>query len=245
MERIITLEEVDSTNKYAVNNFDTLPDKILVTSNIQTTGRGRRQNEWFSPDHVNLYASYILKTVTFNIARSSWIGGLATLYTLIELAPNKDFWIKWPNDTFFGDKKISGVLCETVTDASSNKLKGVIIGVGLNINMTPEDLEKIQRPATSLLAVTGKEASINDVAAILLKHIDLITVETMKNDDFLYSIWKKENRIIGRKVAIEIIGKGIIEGKVVDIKPRGGLYLIDVKGKFHTIYSGDVTIKSF
>lgn len=243
MERIITLEKVDSTNKYAITNFDSLPDKTLVTSKIQTTGRGRRQNVWVSPDYVNLYASYALKTVNFNVIRGSWMGGLAALYTLRELAPEKEFWIKWPNDTLCGDKKISGVLCETVSDVH-NKIKGVIIGMGININMTAEELKKIDKPATSLLIETGKEVSINETAEILLKHLDILTVEAIKNDQSLYNKWKRENKIIGKKVTIEITNQGVLAGKAVDIKPAGELYVIDETGKFHTIYSGNVTVKN-
>lgn len=244
MIRIIILEEVDSTNKYAASNFASLPNKTLITSKIQTAGRGRRKNSWFSPDYVNLYTSYVLKTISFNITRSSWIGGLATLYTLMELAPEKDFWIKWPNDIFCGDKKISGVLCETVSDIN-NKIKGVIIGMGININMTSEDMKKIQNPATSLLIETGKKISISKTAEILLKHLDIFTLQAVKNDEFLYNIWKRENKIIGKKVTIEIIGQGLLTGKAVDIKPGGELYIVDENGEFHSIYSGDVTIKSF
>jgi BirA family biotin operon repressor/biotin-[acetyl-CoA-carboxylase] ligase len=244
MERIITLEKIDSTNKYAITSFDSFPDKALITSKIQTTGKGRRQNAWFSPDYVNLYASYILKTVNFNVPRGSWIGGLATLYTLRELAPQKEFWIKWPNDTFCGNKKISGVLCETVSDIH-NKIKGVVIGIGININMPSEELKKIEKSATSLLVETGKEVSVSETAEVLLKHLDTFTAEAIKNDEFLYNKWKKENKIVGKNVTIEIIGKGILTGKVIDIKPEGELYVIDEAGEFHTIYSGDVTIKSF
>ena len=243
MERIVALEKVDSTNKYATTNFDSLLNKILVTSKIQTAGRGRRQNAWFSPDYVNLYASYVLKTVGFNVNKGSWIGGLATLYTLRELAPQKEFWIKWPNDTFYGNKKISGVLCETVSDVN-NKILGIVIGIGINLNMTAEDLGKIEKSATSLLVEIGKEISISETAEILLKHLDILTIATMKNDEFLYNMWKKENKIIGKKVTIEIIGKGALTGKVIDIKPAGELYIIDKSGEFHTIYSGNVTIKN-
>ncbi len=244
MEQIITLEKVDSTNKYASTNFDSLPDKALIISKIQTAGRGRRQTPWVSPDHVNLYASYVLKTVNFNVSMSSWVGGLATLYALRELAPQKEFWIKWPNDTFCGNKKISGVLCETVSDVN-NKIKGIVIGIGININMTSEELKKIEKPATSLIVETGKEVSVIETAKILFKHLDTFTVETIKNYESLYNLWKKENKIVGKKVTIEVIGKEILTGKVVDIKPSGELYVVDEAGAFHTIYSGDVTIKSF
>jgi len=243
MERIITLEQVNSTNKYAIDNFDSLSDRTLVTSKKQTEGRGRRQNYWFSPDYVNLYASYMLKTVNFNTIRSSWIGGLATLYTLRDLATQKKFWIKWPNDTFCGNKKISGVLCETVTDIH-NKIKGVVVGIGININMTPEQLGKIEKSATSLLVETKKEFSISKTAEILLKNLDIITAEAMKNDGSLYKMWKKENRIIDKKVTVEIIGKSLLTGKVVDIKPAGELYITDQFGEFHNVYSGDVTVKN-
>lgn len=245
MTKIIRLKEVDSTNKYAIENFDFLEDRTLITAESQTAGRGRRMKNWLSPDGVNLYASIVIKKVNFNISTSSWIGGLAALYTVRDLSSGKDkFWIKWPNDVYSKDRKLVGILCETVSDIQ-NHPRGVIIGVGINVNMTKEQLSLIDKPATSLLVENGIRANIESVGEMLLDKMNYFTDVAQNSEEELYRLWKAENKIVGMKVNVDILGKDPICGKVVDIKPCGSLYLMDENGDFHTMYSGDVSVKVF
>lgn len=245
MPNIIRLKKIDSTNKYATENFDTIQDRTLITADSQTAGRGRRMKVWLSPDKVNLYASFVIKKVSFNVSISSWIGGLAALHTIRELSSEKDkLWIKWPNDVYCKDRKLAGVLCEAVSD-TQNHSRGVIIGIGINVNMTKEQLDRIDRPATSLLLENGIETNIESVGDILLEKMNYYTSIAQRSEAELYKLWKADNKIIGRKVNVDMTGRDLICGKVVDIKPCGSLYLMDENGDFHTLYSGDVSIKSF
>lgn len=244
MPDIVCLKKIDSTNRYAIENFDSLKDRTLVTAESQTAGRGRRMKNWISPEGVNLYASFVIKQIDFNISISSWIGGLAALYTVRNIASGiDDFWIKWPNDVYCKDRKLAGVLCEIVSDLQ-NHPKGVIIGVGINVNMTKEQLSSIDKPATSLLLENGIQTSIKTVGEMLLNKMILFTDIAQQSKEELYKLWKGENKIVGKKVNVDILGRELINGKVVDIKPCGSLYLLDESGDFHTLYSGDVSIKS-
>ena len=268
MSNIIRLEEIDSTNKYAIENFDSLSDRMLITADSQTAGRGRRQKNWFSPSGTNLYASFLIKEPKFNVSISSWVGGLAALNTVKDIfstsnggrcaviagqktvlteqnPPQRgELWIKWPNDIYCRDRKLAGVLCETVSD-SQNHPRGVVIGVGINVNMTKEQLSSIDKPATSLLAENGIQVSIETVGDLLLDKMNYFTDIAQKSEEELYRLWKTDNKIVGRKVTVDILGRDPICGKVVDIKSCGSLYLMDEKSEFHTLYSGDVSVKSF
>lgn len=245
MPNILQFKELDSTNKYAKENFDSIEDRTLIVADSQTAGRGRRQKSWFSPPGTNLYASFVIKALKFDVSISSWIGGLAALKTVIELSEaSHDFWIKWPNDVYCKDRKIAGVLCETVSDIQ-NTIKGVIIGIGINVNMTREQLEFIDRPATSLLSETNRILEVSAVSEILLKHAASFTDKAEQNPDELYNLWKSDNKILGRKINVDITGREQVTGKAIDIKRCGSLYLMDDKGDFHTLYSGDVSVKSF
>ncbi|MEI6056466.1 MAG: biotin--[acetyl-CoA-carboxylase] ligase [Lentisphaerota bacterium] len=245
MPDIVRLKEIDSTNKYAIENFDSLKDRTLVTASSQTAGKGRRMKNWLSPEGVNLYASFVIKQINFNVSISSWIGGLAALYTVREIASEIDkFWIKWPNDIYSNDRKLAGVLCETVSDSQNHPI-GVIIGIGINVNMTKEQLSSIDKPATSLWIENGIHSSIEIVGEILLGKMNYFTNIARKSEEKLYKLWKADNKIVGRKVNVDILGRDPISGKVVDIKPCGSLYLMDENGDFHTFYSGDISVKSF
>ncbi len=245
MPNIIHLKKTDSTNKFAIENFDSIEDRTLITADSQSAGRGRLKKTWISPDRVNLYASFVIKKVNFNISISSWIGGLSALYAVRDLiSENEHFWIKWPNDIYCSDRKLAGVLCETVSD-THNHPRGIIIGVGINVNMTKEQLNSIDKPATSLLVENGIELSIESVGKSLLGKLNYFTLKAEKNEGDLYKLWKEDNKVIGREVEVDISGKNPIYGKVIDIKPCGSLYLMDGDGNFHTFYSGDVSLKSF
>lgn len=244
MSKIIRLKEIDSTNKYIIENFDSLEDRSFVTAEMQASGRGRQNKNWISPKGLNLYASYLIKKFTFNISISSWIGGLAALYSIKELSSNEDeFWIKWPNDVYSKDRKLAGVLCEIVSDIH-NRPRGVIIGVGINVNMTMEQLSLIDKPATSLLIENNTVTSIYSACDTLLDKMNYFTDMAERREEELFKLWKSENKIIGRKVTVDLLGKNPVCGKVVDIKPCGSLYLMDEKGDFHSFYSGDVSVKS-
>ncbi|MHB9137980.1 MAG: hypothetical protein ACYC4Q_01100, partial [Victivallaceae bacterium] len=60
---IIWLSEVDSTNRYALDNFDALADCALIAAETQTAGKGRQGKKWFSPPGENICASFVMKNV--------------------------------------------------------------------------------------------------------------------------------------------------------------------------------------
>jgi len=119
LEETLFLDEVDSTNSYALRNFECFESGTLIVARSQSAGRGRKGRSWSSPPGVNVYASLILKGFKFLPAQASWIGSLATLETLRSTAPRLEFSVKWPNDVLCGDAKIAGVLCEGKFDGSN------------------------------------------------------------------------------------------------------------------------------
>ncbi|MCP4177461.1 MAG: biotin--[acetyl-CoA-carboxylase] ligase [bacterium] len=243
--KTLWLDEIDSTNKYALRNFKTLNNKSLLAAQKQTEGVGRFGKTWLSPENVNLYASFILKKPAFNVLKTSWIGGLATLETLRKIAPALSFWLKWPNDIFIQNKKIAGVLCESVIN-SSGDIDGVVIGIGINLNMSMEQLLKIDKPATSIFAETNNNTTIHDAADILLSNLNKYEkMMSCEGENAVYNIWKSENKLIGKNINIVSNNNEISEVKVLDIKESGQLYVIDKNSNFHTVFSGDVSISKF
>ena len=246
MSNIISLKQVDSTNKYAQQHFNTLPDRTLITAQCQTEGRGRGGKSWISSNTSNLYASYVMKNIPFLPYKASWIGGLAALYTIREITKNsKGYWIKWPNDIYHKTKKISGILCETSL-GQNNQINGIIVGIGININMSKQELQKIDKPATSILAATGTSTDVESVVNILFSNLnrlyDKISADSI---DAVFKLWKKENALIGNKVEILLGNNNILDAKVLDIESSGKLVVVDKSANIHKIYSGDVSIKDF
>ncbi len=243
-KKIIWLDSVDSTNSYSIKNYHALNNFTLVCANHQTHGKGRREHTWYSPKNKNLYASFILKDIQIDPLKMLMASSLALLNILRHFSNNDKFKIKWPNDIFFDNKKIAGILAESYI--CEGKIEGVVIGIGLNVNMTEAELKPIEKPATSLLITTGNEYNIKEISTILYHDLIEFTnqAQVLKNS-YIYEKWKSENFIIGKQIEILKDDKTCIHGKVVDIKESGSLYVFDDNGNFHTFDSGDVTIISF
>lgn len=240
--KIKELGEVDSTNKYALENFDSLEDGTLVTAETQTAGKGRLGRKWVSPEG-NVYASYIIKGTPFPHYCASWIAGLAALYALRESAPALDVWLKWPNDVYCGEKKICGVLCDAKTD-SKNQPLGIVLGIGINLNTDKKTLDLIDKPATSVYAETTCAINKNDFVKTLYKKLTELYISGSHFEiDKIYHIWKGENIPKGRFIEAVLSETKTITGILEDIGPQGEL-IISSGGNIVKLYSGDVSVKN-
>lgn len=143
------LKEIDSTNNYCKEFIDELSDKTVCYTFKQNSGRGRFNRIWVDLGCDNLFLSIVLKpSLDMRPVYSN-----LTQYTSLVLAETfSDYGvipkIKWPNDILVNGKKISGILAETVF--RNNELKGIVIGVGINLNTEESKLNQIDKPVTSL-----------------------------------------------------------------------------------------------
>jgi len=152
--KIIHFKQIDSTNNWAKAHFEEWSPKnvTLITADEQTGGRGRFNRKWMSPPGVNIYASYCFWTHCEE-THLGYIPQLLALSAAFALENMGVFpHIKWPNDLMLNGKKLGGILCETIFEENT---RGVICGIGININMQHKMLVQIDRPATSLLVETG------------------------------------------------------------------------------------------
>lgn len=140
---IIRLEETESTNTYlkALVRQQRLEEGLLVTADYQTCGRGQKGNTWFSGRGENLLFSLVIYPENIEAKNQfliSRVVSLAVKNTLDRFTD--DICIKWPNDIYWEDKKIAGILIEN--DLQGNRIENSIIGVGLNLNQEdfPADL---------------------------------------------------------------------------------------------------------
>lgn len=241
----VWLDEVDSTNSYALNNFDFFAGGTLIVARRQSAGRGRKGRGWTSPPDVNSYASLILKGFKFSPAQASWIGSLAALDALRQFAPRLDASVKWPNDVLCGGRKIAGVLCEGKFD-SRRKPSGIVIGIGVNLNMDAAALASIGQPATSILVETGD--AVQDVGGFTLRlgeeAMRLYELALSEGVASLHKTWKSENMLQGRDVEAVLDDGSVLSGKVEDLSLDGSLLLRTNSGILRSIRSGEVSIRA-
>ena len=154
---IIHFDEVNSTNLYAKQNLEILSDRTIVIADKQTNGRGRFDRTWIDLGEGNLFMTIILKpSSSFNEVYANLTQYLSVvLVKILEeygLSPK----IKWPNDVMVNDAKISGILSETVMQGSN--FKGIVLGIGVNLNTDKGDLKQIkERVATALNIELNRE----------------------------------------------------------------------------------------
>lgn len=178
----IHFDTINSTNTWAKENaihFD--PQQFTcITALHQTAGRGRFSRKWLSPRGQNIYATLFF-TLPIGCPYLVNTGQILALSCTTVLR-GKGFLaeLKWPNDVLIGGKKIAGILTETTP---LDGCTGVILGIGINVNMSEELLNSIDQPATSLFQLSMKTWPLEQVLEPLLKEF-INNLEILKQKGF-------------------------------------------------------------
>jgi len=140
-----------------------LPDGFVLAARSQTAGRGRYERRWFTRPGRNLTFSALLRSEAsplqfLSLPQSAALGVVAYLEENGLAAQTK-----WPNDVLVGGRKICGILAE--------RCGGVVLGIGLNVNMDADEAASIGQPATSLRIETGTERDVERALDELLVHL--------------------------------------------------------------------------
>lgn len=171
MRNIIHFDELNSTNIWCHQHLEELNNFDVVSCDIQPNGHGQFERRWFSSNSNggNCYISIILKpdNIKFLDELTRYVA-LRAADTLKEYGLKPKF--KHPNDILIDGKKIAGFLCES--EFLGNKLKGVIVGCGINLNLTSDEVKNIDIPATSISIETGKSV---DKKEFINKFLDNFT----------------------------------------------------------------------
>lgn len=229
-------DSVDSTNDIAQDWLRAGTDSLsLVIADEQRKGRGRRGRIWYTPPHVALALSVVLKPDIQFAPRASMIGALA-VYDLCHYLNIENIGIKWPNDVQINGKKVSGILPEAVWD--NDKLLGLVLGMGVNVrNQFEGELVDI---ATSLSHETTAKINRVELVAYLMQQIDYWYSLIAKDD--LHHAWKSRLTTLGQNV--EVTGANLrIVGQAVDIDSNGGLLIKTADGSIQTVLAGDVSLR--
>ncbi|MBM9536850.1 biotin--[acetyl-CoA-carboxylase] ligase [Desulfobulbus alkaliphilus] len=243
---IIFYDQTDSTNRIA---FDLMrqgyPDGTVVQAGQQSAGRGQHGRRFSSPPG-GLYFSLLLRP-KFDVARLplvTLVTGLACCQVIaahLSLHPR----LKWPNDIYLQGRKLAGILCENSVGPPGDPLaSGVIIGVGLNVNVRLEDFpEDLQPLVTSLFTHTGKEEDLASLLQTLLAAIKGAVVALGKEASSLLHQWQQYDYLLGKKIEYTA-GSTSLFGIGSGIDHTGRYCLLDAQGVKHHIIGGQLRISS-
>lgn len=210
---------------------------LVIAARDQTDGRGRQDRKWLSAPNTDLCFSLFLETNAELIKVPSLT--MAAALGVTELLNSKGIRAtpKWPNDVLVTEKKICGILSERVEQASH---RGIIVGVGLNVNMSSEEADSIDRPATSMLIESGKAYDPGQVLEDLLPQLEYWMSEWAAGGfPAIGRVWTEKAGPIGKKIGVY---DGTIHktGTLAGFGEHGEL-LLETDSGHETIWSGEVS----
>ncbi len=238
---VLYFPSVDSTNEVAASMKDILPGTVIIADS-QTRGRGRLGRRWISPSGRNIYLSMIIRPEL--LPRDA---PLLTVLTAVSCAhalrrlSGLPLLIKWPNDLTVQGRKIGGILTETRSDP--DHIQQAIIGVGINVNMTRDDIpDDLRETATSLVLETGSPFQRTHLIVGMLSEFEhRYKMLVGQGRRALLPDLRALSSTIGRDVVVTA-GTERLSGYAEDIDDDGILILRLASGERRRVSVGDLNM---
>lgn len=206
---------------------------LVVVAEEQTAGRGRLDRSWETPPRAGLTFSVLVRPAA-TVDQWTWlplVAGYAAGWVLRE--HDVDARLKWPNDVTVGDRKIGGILTEFVPGPTP----GVVVGVGLNVTTTREELPVPE--ATSVQLETGAAVDRTDLLAAYLRTFERVLSEWELNPDGFADDYAQVCTTIGSRVRVDLPGGDQVTGTATGVGDHGMLLLDTAEGPT-SVAAGDV-----
>jgi len=233
--KVFSYKSLDSTNAKAKDFIKKGLSNLVVAADKQNKGKGRFKRKW-SSEAGGLYMTISIKED--DLSRIKYLTLMASLSVNLVLKKLKfKALVKWPNDVLVDNKKICGILTETIFGKESYAL----VGIGLNVNQArfPKSLEK---KATSLFLESNKQFNIKKILKSIMKEFENL-YKSYNNEryDKIISLWKKNSHTLGKQVKVKSLSMTYI-GKAVSIDKDCNLVLKLKNGNLKKIIEGDISI---
>ncbi len=239
---IITLPEATSSNTIAMSmaREESIQEGTIINVLHQTQGKGQGNHLWHSLASQNLTFSMILYPEFLSVSEQFMLS--KTIAVAIASFVNSSIdnvYIKWPNDIYVNEKKISGILIENLI--TGNKISCSIIGIGININQVAFPKE-IQNP-TSLSLETKKEYNVNTLLLSLQKKL-LHWYSLLKQEKYKIISTSYHKRLLGKnEIGYFLKNDSLFEAKLLCVDDKGFLHL-NVHGKEQMYAVGEILYES-
>ena len=241
---IRVFNQTGSTNEIAERMArDKVAEGMVIFAESQTGGRGRLGRRWSSPPGKGLWFSVLLRPDWHpqEITRLT-VAAAVALRRAIRSSSGIDPEIKWPNDLMYRGHKLAGILTELAAEV--DRVKHVVIGIGINVNVDGEDLpEELRGQATSLKLAAGSSIDRPALAARILIELDKVYT-TIADGNFmeLADEWAEACRTIGNRVSV-VTGDRRIVGQAESLDSDGALLVRNEHGSLERVVGGDVFLE--
>ncbi len=236
--RIEAFDELDSTNRYArkLAQEDAAETAIVVAAS-QSAGRGRMGRSFFSPDG-GVYFS-ILHTSAEPLSSLVSLTGAAAVAVMraVRTLTEKQLQIKWVNDLLLDNKKVCGILAETVVGGTEDERNRLIIGIGVNwYNATfPQELMEIA-------GSVGADRTLLREALIAQIYLELQPFLKCPSDRSWLSDYRAHSAVIGREICWMREGERFY-GSAVGIDENGALLVKARDGETVSLSTGEISVR--
>ena len=217
---------IDSTNTYLAELLKKgrLPEGFVVSASEQVQGRGQTHAKWKSEKGKPLLLSFVFYPTFLGLGDLFMLNKAITLGVsdVLKRLTGEKISIKWPNDIYFRDRKICGILIENSINSSG--IQHTILGLGLNVNQ--DDFPKELPNPTSIKLITGKEMDRDYVLTELCTSIEIRYLQ-LKRGEYLKLTGDFES-ILYRKDEWHFFqsGRFVFEGMIKGVDSRGRLLVL-------------------
>ena len=233
--QLTILPESDSTNSHAVSLLaeQEPPEGLAVLTYNQTQGRGQREAKWESEPGKNITCSFVLRPTFLGIQQQFFLSmavALAVYDTTNHFINKYGLTVKWPNDIYFNDLKLAGILIENTVKGTS--LNYSVVGIGLNINQSA--FSGIAANPTSLKMITDDNFRLEDVFFYLCSMLEKRYLQLKNNKleiikeeyiDCLYRLGELHSFIVNGSA---------IYGTIQGVNNNGHLQLLTTTDGLHS-----------
>lgn len=236
---ILRFDTIDSTNTEAARQAKLGANEgLCIVADEQTAGRGRYGRTWVSEKGSGLYFSIVLRPrieMSF-LPLITLMAGVAIFDALAEFGIKPD--IKWVNDILVDEKKISGILAETVETPIG---LAVVIGIGINLKSSgfPDEIADI---ASSVEFETGNRIAADEVSEALTRYLAYF-YDILNEPDGACEIvhhWRQRSSYYSGKPVRVTLNEGVIEGITDGLEENGALRVKSSDGSVRIVQAGDV-----
>ena len=229
--------ELDSSSTFIKRRRSFLKNLTFVSCDFQTDGHGRLGRTWHSAKGENLLFSFLIKDKAL-VSKYKGISLLVgvSVFKALKTLGLKNLSLKWPNDVYVSDKKICGLLLESVLGEGATP--SIIVGVGLNVNQTTFDGDYNAKP-TSIKLETGNTLDIKRLKKLVYKTIRLDLKSYKRGNSDYLEIFNQNNYLKDKTAFAEI--NGVKTQVLCKNAHEDGALSVIINGEPKTIFYGEIT----
>ncbi|WP_431687028.1 biotin--[acetyl-CoA-carboxylase] ligase [Hahella sp. NBU794] len=235
---------VGSTNVELLESSRDLPVGLydILLAERQTAGRGRRGRVWVSPFAQNIYMSVAVRLPGgFSVLNGLSLAIGAAVADAINTVCDIEVSLKWPNDVWYSERKLAGLLLEVQGEQEGPV--HVVVGLGVNVLMQPEAGRGIDQSWTALNDVCEAGVDRNQLCVALIDSV-LLCLESYKSKGFLglKGLWDKYDLLKGRQVMVSS-GNECWSGEYLGVSDEGYALVRGEDGGLRSLAGGEITVR--